>query len=233
MQRRPSANPCQTVTYSRTPLPRTALYSYPGSGNTWLRHLIQQATGIATGSVYRDYALKLYGFPGEGVANTSVIAVKTHEWGPQERAKFDRCVLIIREPYGALLAEFNRRHAGHRGHATSSNFGRAWREFVYARSRDWQKMNFDWLQFDGPLHVIRYENLMTDLLAEMRKLLTFLGTRVSNRDFSCMMKNSEGLFHRTDAGGYAKDHYDNKMVHLIDSIWTNMTEYLNSRFINR
>lgn len=26
-------------------LPVTALYSYPGSGNTWVRHLLQQATG--------------------------------------------------------------------------------------------------------------------------------------------------------------------------------------------
>lgn len=109
----------------------------------------------------------------------------------------------------------------------------AWREFVYAHSRDWQKMNFDWLHFDGPLHVIRYENLITDLSAEMRKLLTFLGMRVSDKDFSCMMKNSEGLFHRTDSGGSPKDHYDNKMVHLIDSMWTNMTDYLSLRFKDR
>ena len=27
------------------PMPRTALDSFPGSGNTWVRHLLQQATG--------------------------------------------------------------------------------------------------------------------------------------------------------------------------------------------
>ena len=31
---------------SKTPLPTTGLLSYPGAGNTWTRHLIQQALGI-------------------------------------------------------------------------------------------------------------------------------------------------------------------------------------------
>ena len=30
---------------SKTPLPLTGLVSFPGTGNTWTRHLIQQATG--------------------------------------------------------------------------------------------------------------------------------------------------------------------------------------------
>jgi len=33
---------------------KTALVSYPGSGNTWLRHLIEMASGVFTGSVYFD-----------------------------------------------------------------------------------------------------------------------------------------------------------------------------------
>ena len=35
----------------------TYLTSFPGSGNTWTRHLIQQASGIYTGSVYGDGSL--------------------------------------------------------------------------------------------------------------------------------------------------------------------------------
>ena len=31
------------------PGPLTGLFSYPGSGNTWLRFLIQKATGYVTG----------------------------------------------------------------------------------------------------------------------------------------------------------------------------------------
>ena len=41
-----------------------ALASFPGSGNTWLRYLLQQATGILTGSVYYDMELMNSLFPG-------------------------------------------------------------------------------------------------------------------------------------------------------------------------
>eukprot|EP00058_Branchiostoma_floridae_P026331 XP_002611822.1 hypothetical protein BRAFLDRAFT_83155 [Branchiostoma floridae] len=39
---------CTALRYSPTPLPITALVSFPGSGNTWLRYLVQQATGNFT-----------------------------------------------------------------------------------------------------------------------------------------------------------------------------------------
>lgn len=95
-----------------------ALASFPGSGNTWLRYLLQQATGLLTGSVYKDYALLKNGFPAESIANGSVLVVKTHEFGPKSRSKFDRVVLLVRDPFASLLAEFNRRSGGHTGHAS-------------------------------------------------------------------------------------------------------------------
>ena len=61
---------------------KVALASPPGSGNTWVRHLIQLATGYQTGSSFIDEELKNNGFPGEGIANGSVVAVKVH--GPSE-----------------------------------------------------------------------------------------------------------------------------------------------------
>ena len=36
----------RTLKLSKTPLPIPGLVSFPGSGNTWVRHLIQQMTGI-------------------------------------------------------------------------------------------------------------------------------------------------------------------------------------------
>lgn len=35
-------------------LPMTALVSFPGSGNTWVRYLLDTASGVFTGSVYID-----------------------------------------------------------------------------------------------------------------------------------------------------------------------------------
>ena len=43
---RPALKPdCLPLRFSKHPLPRVALASFPGSGNTWVRHLVQQATG--------------------------------------------------------------------------------------------------------------------------------------------------------------------------------------------
>ena len=46
------------TTFSNSkPLPLVALASFPNSGNTWIRYLIEGITGIFTGSLYRDESL--------------------------------------------------------------------------------------------------------------------------------------------------------------------------------
>ena len=65
--------------YFNKPGPKTALASQPGSGNTWARYLIQHVSGYATGAIYNDAVLKKSGFPGEGIMNGNVIAIKTHQ----------------------------------------------------------------------------------------------------------------------------------------------------------
>ena len=55
-----------------------------------------------TGSVYKDYALLKNGFPGENIVNGSVIAIKTHEFGPTALHQFDRAILLVRDPFEAL-----------------------------------------------------------------------------------------------------------------------------------
>lgn len=42
-------------------LPKTALASYPGSGNTWARYLIEAASGVFTGSIYKDVSIYFEG----------------------------------------------------------------------------------------------------------------------------------------------------------------------------
>ena len=56
---------------------RILFVSYPGSGNTWVRHLIEAGTRVYTGSVYSDATL-FKDFRGENVSDTSVIAIKDH-----------------------------------------------------------------------------------------------------------------------------------------------------------
>ena len=95
-----------------------ALASFQGSGNTWVRHLLEQATGINTGSIYCDTTLKA-AFPGEYIVSGSVLVVKTHHpdtialpietRDPLKQQKFDKAVIIVRDPFDALVSEANRR----------------------------------------------------------------------------------------------------------------------------
>ena len=72
--------------FRETPGPLVGIVSFPGSGNTWVRYLLQQMTGILTGSVYEDGDLRRNGFKGETHRSGKVLVVKTHDWGPNVRS---------------------------------------------------------------------------------------------------------------------------------------------------
>ena len=108
------------------------LWTFPGAGNTWLRMLLDFATGVYTGSVYGDMSL-LPLLPGEGRCDRPVIAVKAHpihidsndfvlaQGGllrlnttrkPQyikcSSFRFDSAIAVVRDPYAAIWAEYKR-----------------------------------------------------------------------------------------------------------------------------
>ena len=100
---------------SRQPV---ALASPEGSGNTWVRALLEKATGICTGFCCCDRQLRVIGFVGETVMSGKVLVVKTHIGFPQwigNRKKlswegsYGSAVFLIRNPTKALIAEWNRR----------------------------------------------------------------------------------------------------------------------------
>ncbi|KPP58551.1 hypothetical protein Z043_123611, partial [Scleropages formosus] len=101
-----------------------ALASFPGAGNTWARHLIELATGFYTGSYYFDGSLYNKGFKGERDHWKSgrTICIKTHESGRKEIEAFDAAILVMRNPYKALMAEFNRKYGGHIGFASQAHW---------------------------------------------------------------------------------------------------------------
>ncbi|ESP05360.1 hypothetical protein LOTGIDRAFT_102906 [Lottia gigantea] len=205
---------CRPI-YRSHNLPKTALVSFPGSGNTWLRHMIQQVTGIATGSVYNDSSIYNQGFPAEGVHDDTVILIKTHEWGEKEKGRYQKAVILIRDPFDALRAEFNRQHRGHLGHASYFDYKQCkykirmivpiiikrlsfpdWRNFIHENAGLWNIIYLDWLKFKGPIQVIHFEKLRNDPAYEIQKLLTFLVVPYTKSDMSCMMKNRDGRFRR-------------------------------------
>ena len=61
-----------------------ALASFPGSGNTWARYVIEGATGVFTGSIYNDKGLKSKGE--DKSASRGVISFVLKAEPPMKRA---------------------------------------------------------------------------------------------------------------------------------------------------
>lgn len=116
---------CSERRFRNQELPLVALVSFHGSGNTWLRYMLEQATGIFSGSIYCDSILKSV-FPGESVASGNVIVIKTHHSDCMElpkdiqlatkQQKYDKAIVLVRNPFDALVSEANRRWNSKRAH---------------------------------------------------------------------------------------------------------------------
>ncbi|CAG4968403.1 unnamed protein product [Parnassius apollo] len=206
LRQAPSVNWCKELHVRSPPLPyAVALVSYPGSGNTWLRYLLQQATGIVTGSIYMDYGLRVHGFPAENVTDGSVLVVKTHEAPPVEPDKFKSAILLIRNPRDAILADFNRLHKGHIGSAPKSAFKRKsrerkktdWSSYVSIQLKAWESLHNLWLtKFRGPFHIVFYETLVQDTEKTLQGILNFLNVTITEEDMNCALLNKEGIYRR-------------------------------------
>lgn len=100
-----------------------ALVSETGSGNTWVRGLLEKITGICTGAIYCDAALRNGGMIGEHVIGSSVLVVKTHtpdhQWlgvpnpyrqGDSQFADgfYEAAIILIRNPFDTFVSEWNR-----------------------------------------------------------------------------------------------------------------------------
>ena len=117
-----------------------ALISLPGSGNTWVRGLLETATNICTGFLFCDISLRAEGFIGENIQSGSVLVVKTHQimpfWGESRSSKkkthFGSAIFVVRNPLDAHVAEWNRKVTnGFRGMtvAVQSHVKRAGKEW--------------------------------------------------------------------------------------------------------
>ena len=99
-----------------------ALASGEGSGNTWTRGLLEKATGICTGFINCDAVMRSRGYVGESLKSGKVLVVKTHSLMPKWKganntkslaadSSYGSAVFILRNPFNAAIAEWNRRTA--------------------------------------------------------------------------------------------------------------------------
>ncbi|KFO20342.1 WSC domain-containing protein 1 [Fukomys damarensis] len=196
-----------------------ALSSFPGAGNTWARHLIEHATGFYTGSYYFDGTLYNKGFKGEKDhwRSRRTICVKTHESGKREIEMFDSAILLIRNPYRSLVAEFNRKCAGHLGYAPDRNWkSKEWPDFVNSYASWWSSHVLDWLKYGKRLLVVHYEELRRSLVPTLREMVAFLNVSVSEDRLLCVENNKEGSFRRHGQRPHDPEPFTPEMKDLIN-----------------
>ncbi|KAK7095157.1 WSCD family member GA21586-like [Littorina saxatilis] len=223
--------PCtRNLSFSSVPLPVTALASVQGSGNTWMRHLLQQLSGVYTGSVYNrhgDPELWAQGYYGEGVANGSVVAVKNHGTpGFRGRGRYKRAIVVIRNPYDAMFADFNRRATGsHTGVALLRSYALHWNDFCKEYALRWTKFHSLWLNFKGPLLIINFDDLTHSLEKEVHRISRFIAHPSLHLDIACALADSRGgakrkvaPFDKSEAFSVEQIEHVNKNIRAVQAI---------------
>ncbi|XP_002741011.2 sialate:O-sulfotransferase 2-like [Saccoglossus kowalevskii] len=192
---------CQNASFKKDgSMPLVALASFPGSGNTWVRHLIERSSGIYTGSFYTDGELYKKGFKGEkeNWKKRNTIVVKTHDFNPDLIKEYDAAIVVIRNPYKAMVAEHNRKFGGHTGYATEDKYkkGSEWQDFVMGKSRTWTNTAMMWLQNCPKVLVVHFEDLIQHMNRELRRMMEFLNVDINEERLLCAEMDSEGKFKR-------------------------------------
>nr|XP_054755389.1 WSC domain-containing protein 2-like [Lytechinus pictus] len=184
---------CSSINFgSPGSLPLVALASYPRSGNTWTRELIEKATGLYTGSIYwraeRNLPISNKVFLGGNAdyKNHNTICVKTHR---HDRDSFEAAIMPIRNPLKAIVAEAFRRQIfeSHRSPVDAIKFFKSegWENFVYEQLKNWNSMNMHWIQSKRRLLPVVYEELESDTRRVLTEIVAFLNRTVEYERITC------------------------------------------------
>lgn len=225
-----------SVTFAKPKsIPIVGLASYPSSGNTWLRYLIEGITGLYTGSMYNDIALRKKGLYGEGVPYDSgvVATIKTHGHTTEKGAHMPRpyqieynhhkevnhsAILLIRNPFNAIIGHRNLDQGGHTGLAKVDQFlGPGWQEFVEIKAEAWLNFYSDWLENNPSenILVLHYENIKQSLKHSLRKIAGFLEFEEHSGRIDCTIQFQTGQFKRKHKEDMRDNPYTDEQKEII------------------
>jgi hypothetical protein len=173
----------------RQQLAGSVLVSYPRSGNSLLRTLLERTTGVVTGSDTRpDRALskelaEIHNLVGEGVTgNTAVAFVKSH-WpertGNTAQLTAKRTILLVRNPFDAIDSYWNMNATKTHTHtvtdAVYERFHDKFEALVKKEIDIWLRFHEYWLheQRQIPVLVVRFEDLIQDANQELVRIFKF------------------------------------------------------------
>jgi hypothetical protein len=165
---------------------KVALASYPRSGNSLLRRLLEALTGTSTGSDARPerplvQQLVRMGFAGEGVMDGRVWLVKTHypERAGRAKCQVSRAVVLVRNPFDALASNFHMLLTSSHTKSVAeeeffSRFAPLWNDWLLEEVGMWAQFYAHWAACDVPSLVVRYEDLCQHRGREVARIAGFL-----------------------------------------------------------
>ena len=104
-------------------------------------------------------------------------------------------LIVVRNPFDAILAAFNHHKAGKTGEPDYSVYKKKeWKDFVKRWSARWRHFHQEWIDFKGPVHISCFEKMKTDLKSEVRQWLQFLEMPENRLD--CIDSDPVGQFYR-------------------------------------
>ncbi|XP_011405846.2 PREDICTED: WSCD family member CG9164-like [Amphimedon queenslandica] len=218
-----------------------ALVSFPGSGNTWVRGLLELATSICTGSIYCDRELRAKDFTGEGLYSGSALVVKTHRYNiyfgsrvRRQKPLFSSAVFLVRDPFDALVSERNREvskmknvsvfyqvngSSSHIGVVEEDSFGenKEWDRFVNIKINWWSKLIQYWVVNSSvPVLVVKFEDLKQDPVQEVKRILDFINYhQLTVEELSLKMKDGFNKYRRPKQKKRIK-HFTKKQIETIN-----------------
>ena len=99
----------------------------------------------------------------------------------------------------ALLAQFHFKNSNnHVGFAPIEKFHTLFEGYVKSHIKDWQNGYEYYIDnyASHQIHVLRFENLKSNLELELTKLVDFLGLKIEKHVIACVLENQAGQFKR-------------------------------------
>lgn len=161
------------------------MVSFPRSGNTLLRAYLEKIMGLTTGSdcdiskkLNKD--LMLMGLAGEGLVDKRVWVVKSHYPERYGKTKFyaERAILLVRDPLDCMTSLYNMVCTGSHNRSIHDNdfqkYPQLWSEFIQQDITVWKDFHDFWVNAKIPVHIIRYEDIVSSPEPTLKSLLEFI-----------------------------------------------------------
>lgn len=179
--------------------PPPLLLSYPGSGNTWVRLLVEFSSGIFSGSIDAGDQQLQEGIAGERYCSPMNSVIKAHPININASAthkhvylvdelhrlkcnlthSFTHVLFLVRNPYHAILAEFHRSHT--KSHHAVVEVGEISDAYFHKTAVALARHYMDtWTAIIEPMiqslpreniHVVKYESLVSQNVSERYQAL--------------------------------------------------------------